>query len=127
MSDPRRRTSSPSGRPRCAWRAARATRWAHPARALGLDGGHHGISRRVVVAEAHEDLVEDDAVEDLDAVLRAEDLGEAPRARAAALDQVGHALRRRRGRRLPSGELCWAPFDPIPDRRRQNSLILVDI
>ena len=54
---------------------------------------------RVVVAEAHEDLVEHDVVEDLDAVLGAEDLGEAPRARAAALDQLGDAVAPERAQR----------------------------
>ena len=63
---------------------------------------------RVVVAEAHEDLVEDDVVEHLDAVLRAEDLGEAPRARAAALDHLGDALAPERAQRRPDRERAGA-------------------
>ena len=95
----------PVARPRCAWRAApRHVVGAHPARALGLHRGDHGVGGGVVVAEAHEDLVEHDVVEDLDAVLGAEHLGEAPRARAAALDELGHAVAPERAQRGPDRE-----------------------
>src|SRR3954471_11416798 len=72
-------------------RAALPARAAGPARALGLHGSGHRIRGAVVVAEAEEDLVEHDVVEDLDAVLARERRGEPLRQRAAALDEVGHA------------------------------------
>ena len=57
--------------------------------------GDHGVGDVVVVAEAHQHLVEDDVVEHLDAVRRREQLGEAPR---AARSSARPAPRRRRAR-----------------------------
>ena len=87
---------------------------AEPAGALVLDPGDHGVGDVVVVEEAHEHLVEDDVVEDLDAVGRGQPAGHARGEVAAAVDELGHAgtperaqrrvhaARRARGARTPA-------------------------
>ena len=80
-SDPHRRSSSPSCRPRCASRAGRATSSGSSSRCPPPGHGGHDARRCIASspsAEAHEDLVEHDVVEDLDAVVRAEPLRKPP-------------------------------------------------
>src|SRR5215211_2327497 len=78
-------------------------RAAHPAGALALDALDYPVGA-LVVAEPHQDLVEHDVVRDRDTTDSAQLLGEAPRERAAALDQVGEPIAAELAQRGPRHE-----------------------
>ena len=83
-----------------------------PADSVALDPLDHRGGECVVVAEAYEDLVEHDVVEDVDAGLSGEASGDQPGVVAASVDEVGQAWR-------PS----WrsAAYTVTPRARRENS------
>ena len=84
---------------------------AHPRLAASLHRLEHG-TRRLVVAEAQEHLVQHHLVQDLAAGESPELVREAPRVPAAALDQLGDA-------RLPRERS--AAYTVSPRARRENS------
>ena len=81
---------------------------AEPARALLLHAGDDGVRGRVVVAEAHEHLVEDDVGEDRDARLAAQPVRDPRGQPAVALDQVGDAVAAELAQRGPHRERAGA-------------------
>src|SRR6201747_1077869 len=92
--DPHRRLAVPGGA-------------AEPAGAVLLDAGDD-FTGPLIRGETDQDLVQHHVVEDLDAGLSSQPVGEAPRQGAAAVDEVGGALAAQRAEGGPDREAAGA-------------------